>query len=133
MGYTLLGTLSELQFTQFFHFCFAVHLPACEQCVFFLVFNCFCLGEKAEWFSFWFFCFCWRKAGVLFQYFYTMFFLCHEHFRLCAISTYQVLHPLRSLTGYRLKHLLTTPLGHCFVTEIPFRRVKLSMVPVVIH
>ena len=65
--------------------------------------------------------------------FYTMFFLCHEHFRLCAMSTYQVLHPLRSLTGYRLKHHLTTPLGHCFVTEIPFRRVKLSMVPVVFH
>ena len=99
----------------------------------FFVFYCFCLGEKAEWFSFWFFCFCWEKAGVLFQYFYTMFFLCHEHFRLCAMSTYQVLHPLRSLTGYRLKHHLTTPLGHCFVTEISLRRVKLSMVPVVFH
>ena len=39
------------------------------------------------------FCFCWEKAGVLFQYFYTMFFLCHEHFRLCAMSTYQVFTP----------------------------------------
>ena len=73
------------------------------------------------------------KSRGLFQYFYTMFFLCHEHFRLCAMSTHQVLHPLRSLTGYRLKHHLTAPLGHCFVTEIPFRRVKLSMVPVVFH
>ena len=55
----------------------------------FLFPNCFCLGEKAEWFFFLFFCFCWGKAGVLFQYFYTMLFLCDEHFRLCAMSTYQ--------------------------------------------
>ena len=39
------------------------------------------------------FCFCSEKAGVLFQYFYTMFSLCHEHFRLCAMSTYQVFTP----------------------------------------
>ena len=92
MGYTLLDTLSELWFTQFFN---SVLLCTCllVSRVSFLFFNCFCLGEKAEWFSFWFFCFCWEKAGVFFQYFYTKFYLCHEHFRLCAMSTYQVFTP----------------------------------------
>ena len=86
MGYTLLGSLTELLFTQFFHFCFAVHLPASEQSVF-LFFDRFCLGEKGEWFFLLLFCFCWEKAEVLLQYFYTKFYLCHEHFRFCATST----------------------------------------------
>ena len=34
-----------------------------------------------------------EKAGVFFQYFYTKFYLCHEHFRLCAMSTDQVFTP----------------------------------------
>ena len=53
MGYTLLDTLGELWFTQFFN---SVLLCTCllVSRVSFLFFNCFCLGEKAEWFSFWF-------------------------------------------------------------------------------
>ena len=34
-----------------------------------------------------------KKAGVFFLYFYTKLYLCHEHFRLCAMSTYQVFTP----------------------------------------
>ena len=85
MGYTLLNTLSKLWFTQF---CNSVLLCTCllMSRVFFL-FNCFCLGEKAEWFFCLFFCFCWEKAEVFFQYFYTKSFLCHEHCRFCAMSS----------------------------------------------
>ena len=38
-----------------------------------------------------------EKAGVFFQYFYTKFYLCHEHFRLCARSTYQVFTPFEEV------------------------------------
>ena len=132
MGYTLLDTLSELWFTQFFN---SVLLCTCllVSSVSFFVFQLLLSWRKSRVVFLLVFLLLLGKSRGFVSVFYTMFFLCHEHFRLCAMSTYQVLHPLRSLTGYRLKHHLTTPLGHCFVTEIPFRRVKLSMVLVVFH
>ena len=50
MGYTLLYTLSELWFTQFCNFCFALHLPAFEQCVFFCFSTAFVLEKKQSGF-----------------------------------------------------------------------------------
>ena len=51
MGYTLLYILSELWFTQFCNFCFALHLPACEQSVF-LFFTASILEKKQSGLSF---------------------------------------------------------------------------------
>ena len=55
MGYTLLDTLSELWFTQFFN---SVLLCTCllVSRVSFLFFTCFCFQRKAEeFFLFWYF------------------------------------------------------------------------------
>ena len=75
MGYTLLGTLSELLFTQFFHFCFAVHLPACEQCVFFCFSTASVLQKKQSGFPFGFSAFVGKKQGFCFGIF-ILFFSC---------------------------------------------------------
>ena len=92
MGYTLLYTLSELWFTQF---CNSVLLCTCllVSSVSFFPFQLLLSWRKSRVVFPFVFLLLLEKAGVFFQYFYTKFYLCHEHFRLCAMSTYQVFTP----------------------------------------
>ena len=91
MGYTLLYTLSELWFGQFCNFvllctCLLVNRVSFFVCQLLLSWRksrvVFCLS----------FCFCWEQAEILFQFFYTKYFLCHVHCRFFAMSTQQSLY-----------------------------------------
>ena len=92
MGYTLLYTLSELWFTQF---CNSVLLCTCllVSSVSFFLFQLLLSWRKSRVVFPFVLLLLSEKAGVFFQYLYTKFYLCHEHFRLCAMSTYQVFTP----------------------------------------